>query len=222
MQNSLNLVDEGYDNSDELFAKISADLQSKGYSINPAALPVALGQSLADHLCTIETAKFAPAAIGRQENLTRNNFVRADKIVWITGQSNAGKAWLEWAGRMQRYLNKTLFLGLFSFESHFAHYAVDAFYKRHLDAFKGQANRVLSLVVYLNPDWTPENAGELVIYTSQDDVVGIKVTPSYGTVVIFLSEEFSHEVIKTNRDRFSIAGWFRVNSSTSDRVDPPR
>ncbi len=136
-------------------------------------------------------------------------------------ESSTGKAWLDWAEKLQRYLNQKLFLGLFSFERHFTHYEVGGFYKRHLDALKGEANRVLSLVVYLNPDWTTENADELIIYTSQQDREGIEVTANYGNVVIFLSEDFPHEVLKTNRDRYSIAGWFRVNTSTVDRVDPP-
>jgi len=122
---------------------------------------------------------------------------------------------------MQLYINRRLFLGLFSFESHFSHYAAGDFYKRHYDAFKGQANRVLSMVVYLNSDWTQEDGGELVLYTDSRDVEGITVTPSFGTVVVFLSEDFPHEVLTTHRDRYSIAGWFRINSSTNERVDPP-
>ncbi|MEC7468361.1 MAG: 2OG-Fe(II) oxygenase, partial [Pseudomonadota bacterium] len=34
--------------------------------------------------------------------------------------------------------------------------------------------------------------------------------------------EFPHEVLPATRDRFSIAGWFRVNNSTAQRVDPPK
>ncbi|WP_370298268.1 2OG-Fe(II) oxygenase, partial [Pontibacterium sp.] len=97
-----------------------------------------------------------------------------------------------------------------------------AFYKRHVDAFRGEANRVLTMVVYLNPDWTADDGGELVLYTSDTDQEGIKVVPAMGTVVVFLSEEFPHEVLPAYRDRFSIAGWYRVNSSTTDRIDPPR
>jgi len=32
-------------------------------------------------------------------------------------------------------------------------------------------------------------------------------------LVIFLSEEFPHEVLPANTHRYSIAGWFRVNNS---------
>ena len=42
------------------------------------------------------------------------------------------------------------------------------------------------------------------------------------TVVMFLSEEIPHEVKPAQRDRYSVTGWFRLNSSSPDRVDPPR
>src|SRR5690606_33675317 len=110
---------------------------------------------------------------------------------------------------------------LFSFESHFAHYGTGDFYKKHLDAFKGETNRVLSLVYYLNPGWLPEDGGELKLYLSEDEGRTINVTPAFGTLVVFLSEDFPHEVLPAKRDRYSIAGWFRVNTSCTDRVDPP-
>ncbi|WP_243748727.1 2OG-Fe(II) oxygenase [Pseudomaricurvus alcaniphilus] len=205
-----------------LFERMANDLLEKGYSINPAMLPAALADTLWQHLQTMPGQKFDSAGIGRQQQHTLNNFVRSDEISWINGESTAGSAWLQWAAELQLYLNRRLFLGLFSFESHFAHYAPGDFYKRHLDAFKGEANRVLSLVVYLNPGWQPEDGGELVLYGEAIAARGIKVTPGYATVVAFLSEEFPHEVLPAARDRYSIAGWFRVNTSTAERIDPPR
>jgi SM-20-related protein len=49
----------------------------------------------------------------------------------------------------------------------------------------------------------------------------IKVLPSFGTIVVFLSEEFPHEVLPAKRDRYSIAGWFRLNNSIDNNIDPP-
>jgi len=112
-----------------------------------------------------------------------------------------------------------LFLGLFSFESHFAHYPPGAFYKTHLDAFKGESNRILSVVTYLNSGWLPDDGGEMVLYTETDS---LSVTPALSTLAIFLSEDFPHEVLPTQRDRYSIAGWFRLNTSIGDQIDPPK
>ena len=216
-------IGSGFDSdiSDQLFARIAEDISSKGYSINPSALPIELGNSLLQHVNTMNRDKFDPAGIGREQQLMLNEFVRSDEICWITGESKAGKEWLQWANQLQVYLNRSLFLGLFSFESHFAHYARGDFYKRHVDAFKGEANRILTIVVYLNPDWGVDDGGELVLYIDEHDMTGIKVTPLMGTVAVFLSEDFPHEVLAANRDRYSIAGWYRVNTSTAERVDPP-
>lgn len=211
------------DGTDEtLFAGIASDLREQGYSIRPAALPADLAEALYTHQLSLSGEDFSAAGIGRGNDLMQNNFVRTDEICWISGESDAGRRWLNWSGGLQQYLNRRLFLGLFSFESHFAHYAPGDFYRRHLDAFKGQQNRVLSLVVYLNPGWQADDGGELVLYRDSTDQEGIRVTPLMGTVVVFLSEEFPHEVLPAQRDRYSIAGWFRVNTSLGGAIDPPR
>ncbi len=217
-------LDNSYDKilDNPLFESIALDIIDRGFTIQPNAVPVELASDLLSHLKAMHSEKFSPAGIGRDDNHTDNAFVRTDEICWITGDSDAGKAWLEWTAGLQSYLNRRLLLGLFSFESHFAHYAPNDYYKKHLDAFKGEANRRLSLVVYLNPGWLPEDRGELAIYTGETCSDIVKVTPAYATLVAFLSEDFPHEVLPAQRDRYSIAGWFRVNTSSSVKVDPPR
>jgi SM-20-related protein len=205
--------------STPLFETIAADIRDKGYSINFNALPADLGESLWLHMKNMNLEKYSPAGVGRKNSYNLNTFIRSDEICWINGDSEAGKAWLEWTKALQLYLNSRLFLGLFSFESHFSHYPPGAFYKKHVDAFRGESNRVLSMILYLNPGWLPDDGGQLELHLSDDQK--IRVTPNYGTLVTFLSEEFPHEVLSTKRDRYSIAGWFRVNGSTLDKVDPP-
>lgn len=207
---------------DSLFSHIANDIEAKGYSIHAGAMPEKLTVSLWHHQSHMENKQFHSAGVGQRSDLFYDNSIRGDEICWITGESLAGRQWLKWAAELQQYLNRRLFLGLFSFESHFAHYAPGAFYHRHRDAFRGQANRVLSVVVYLNKDWTDADGGELVLYANDGDELGIKVQPSWGTVVVFLSEEFPHEVLPAKRDRYSIAGWYRLNTSTFERADPAR
>lgn len=208
--------------SDEtLFSLIAQDIEKQGYSIRPGALPAELSSSLYFHQQSMSADKFRNAGVGRGDDFLKNDFIRTDEICWITGNSTAGQQWLDWTANFQTFLNRRLFLGLFSFESHFAHYRPGDYYKRHYDAFRGEANRILSVVVYLNTGWTSADGGELVLYQDQLDKVGIKVVPLMGTLVTFLSEEFPHEVLPASRDRHSIAGWFRVNTSVTDKVDPP-
>ena len=117
--------------------------------------------------------------------------------------------------------NRSLFMGLFDYECHLAHYPNGAFYKKHLDAFKGRSNRVLTTVFYLNPEWREEDGGQLVIYGAQGEVLET-VLPQQGRLVVFLSDRFVHEVLPSKRDRFSVTGWFRINASVSGIIDPPR
>ncbi|WOT05834.1 2OG-Fe(II) oxygenase [Shewanella youngdeokensis] len=214
------------DDCNALFTSIADGIATNGFSIIPAALPADLSQLLATHIATMPTSHFKRAGIGRGAEHSINDVVRTDTISWINRDDAAGKAWLDWTQSLQLFLNRTLFLGLFSFESHFAHYAKGDFYKKHKDAFVGEGNRILSVVVYLNQYWSKDDGGELVLYVNQqstsagkDDHV-ISVTPGFGTVVVFLSEQFPHEVLAARRDRFSIAGWFRLSDGVSSNIEP--
>ncbi|MFC3094526.1 2OG-Fe(II) oxygenase [Alteromonas sediminis] len=197
---------------DYLFEKISEDLREKGLSINPFAVPTDIAQGLHDLACRLPGDAFKTAGIGRQSDYEVNQFVRNDNIAWIYGDDPVEQDWLGFSDALMRHLNRTLFLGLTSFESHFARYPAGHFYKRHLDAFKGHSNRKVSMVLYLNHNWTLDDGGELVIYKDDIDRNGIKVQPGFATLALFLSEDFPHEVLPASRQRLSVAGWFSVNS----------
>ncbi|HSG59945.1 MAG TPA: 2OG-Fe(II) oxygenase [Pseudomonadales bacterium] len=203
---------------DVLFANIAASIERDGYCVIPAGMPDSIVLPLAQQ-AREQAEAFAAAKIGRGNEVAENNFVRRDKIAWIDGVTDAERRWMAWAERLRVYLNRRLLLGLFSYESHFAHYQCGDFYRKHYDAFKGEANRVLSTVLYLNSGWHPDDGGELQIFDGYDRSL-LKVTPILGTLVVFLSEEFPHEVLPAQRDRYSIAGWFRLNQSIGGRVDP--
>lgn len=197
----------------QTFATLAQDIFVKGYSVQENVLPLALGDLMLAALQSKHVSDcFRKAGVGRHIDFHLNDRVRTDSIAWIDGATEAGEAWLAWTSAMQAFLNKELFLGLFSFESHYAHYAKDDFYLTHLDAFKGEDNRRLSIVVYLNRNWIAADAGELVLYTPGADAeIPVRVAPKFSTLVAFLSEDIPHEVLVTNTDRFSVAGWFRVN-----------
>lgn len=206
---------------DDLFEQIACGIEAQGYVYLPTALPDHIADSLVYHIAQIESRAFHKASTGRGKDQIQNQFVRRDRIHWIEDSDPESRLWLEWSRRLQIFLNRRLFLGLFSFESHFSHYQVGDFYRRHLDAFKGESNRILSLVAYLNRGWEPDQGGELVIYSPEDESELIKVTPTFATLVLFLSEYFSHEVLPTARDRYAVAGWYRLNNSINCNIDPP-
>ena len=204
------------------FERIAADLAERGWSVVEQALPAALATALEQEVRGACGDDFHPATIGRQHGRMLNGAVRRDAIRWIDGDTAAQRDWLAWTARLQTHLNRRLFLGLFSYESHFAHYPPGAYYRRHVDAFRGDANRVLSTVLYLNRSWQAQDGGELLLYPEAGEQPLLRLTPALGTLAVFLSEAFPHEVLPAGRDRYSIAGWFRVNTSTASRVDPPR
>lgn len=163
------------------------------------------------------------AGIGRgQQHLLRKD-IRGDAIHWLDRESAAQRQYLEAMGELQQALNQALFLGLFEYEAHFAHYPPGAFYQRHLDSFRGRANRVISTVGYLTPDWPSDGGGEMVIYHPNDPGQEVaRVVPEAGTFACFLSDTIPHEVLPTRYPRTSIAGWFRRNASMGGVLDPAR
>lgn len=208
-----------------LFRQIADSLAQQGWCYLPAAAPEAMSQALLQQALALEPETFMPAGVGRQAELQRNEFVRRDRIRWINGQTAAEREWLQWTERLRCHLNRQLFMGLFSFESHFSCYPANAFYRRHVDAFRGEANRVVSIVLYLNPGWSASDGGALVLYRespalqSGGEEIG-RFLPAFGSLAVFLSEEFPHEVLPTRRSRYSVAGWFRINTTTGLRPDP--
>lgn len=202
---------------------IADALTARGYAVLPSALPPALTDALFLHFKSLAGSEFHRAGIGKQVDHQVNTFVRSDAIAWLDGSHAATADYLDWMEQLRLALNRRLFLGLFDFECHYACYERGTFYKKHLDAFRGHTNRVISTVLYLNPVREPEDGGELVLYSPRDeDIVLETITPQYGKLVLFLSEEFPHEVLPVNKSRYSIAGWFRVNNSLGTVIDPPR
>ncbi len=205
-----------------LFESISQQIEQQGYYVNPQGLPASVVTELANKLYRLPESEFSLAAVGRGQTRQVTTQWRSNKIVWINDDDPYNPLWSWFTRALQAYLNRRLFLGLFSFESHFACYQPGDFYRTHLDALSGQSNRILSLVTYLNADWLADDGGELQIFDPHSGSLLHRVAPEQGTLVLFLSEDFPHEVLPAKRVRYSIAGWFRLNSSSEGRVDPPR
>jgi len=200
---------------------IADALWQQGYCVLPNILPEAVVMALINALDVMQS-DLRPAAVGRGEAQQNNTFVRRDRIAWLDPDEAPLDDWFAAMQALRSALNRRLFLGLFDFECHLAHYAPGDFYRRHLDAFRGRSNRRVSLVAYLNRGWLPDQGGELVMYAAEHDPEPrLKVTPELGTMVLFLSEEVPHEVLAASRDRYSVAGWFRINDTLGNRVDPP-
>lgn len=200
---------------------IADALAAKGYLIVPQFLSQQEALKFYMYAQRLEHANWQLAAVGRHEQQTINTNVRSDRIHWLSDSVPEELTYLNYMNQLREGLNRELFMGLFDYEAHLANYKPGAYYQKHLDAFKGRSNRILSTVLYLNPEWRSTDGGELVIYGDKGEVIE-SVLPTLGTMVIFLSDRFVHEVKVSRRDRFSITGWFRLNTSVSGIIDPPR
>jgi SM-20-related protein len=188
--------------------RIADELANRGIAIVTDAIPVPTLQALRDDL---QAAALRPASIGPAHAAQRHEAVRRDAIAWMDGSTTAQQAWLNAMESLRRTLNRELFLGLHDYECHYACYEPGQFYRRHCDAFadgRVAQSRVLSTVCYLNEQWRCEDAGELLVYDDDDHLLH-SIAPLGGTLVVFLSERFPHEVVATTTQRMSIAGWFR-------------
>ena len=196
-------------------AALADDLHAQGWSVCPDFLSAPAVAALRGELESSRAA-LQPAAIGRGAGVLQDAAIRSDQTLWLDAQSPAQQQLLAQMETLRVQLNQRLLLGLFDCEAHFAVYPPGAFYRRHLDAFRAAASdqrpqRVLSSVIYLNPDWDVADGGELVLYDAADTEL-MRVQPLAGAAVFFLSEEFPHEVLPARRERYSIAGWFRSRS----------
>ncbi|MFN3840052.1 MAG: 2OG-Fe(II) oxygenase [Cyclobacteriaceae bacterium] len=147
---------------------------------------------------------FKRAGISKQVQVKEE--IRGDYIQWLDKATapEAAQVYLHRLQELIRYLNRNLFLSLKDIEVHFTIYPPGTFYKRHLDQFKQDDHRKLSVICYLNRDWKPEHGGELRMYLpgrSRD------VLPEAGRLVCFRSDQIEHEVLPATRERLSITGW---------------
>ena len=103
-------------------------------------------------------------------------------------------------------LNAATWLGLTHFTVQLACYpGGGAGYARHLDALRGSINRVVTAIVYLNPEWLPEHGGLLRLFVTGTP----EEAPLLDRLVVFRSDAVPHEVCPTFAERWALTAWFR-------------
>lgn len=189
-----------------VFEAIADGLAEHGYAVEDQFL----SQPEVDRILTaggFETsADFKKAGIGSKQSLQIQEDVRGDYIKWLdkTDSPEAIQVYLKRLQDLIEYLNQALFLSLKDFEVHMTVYPEGSFYKRHLDQFKKDDHRKLSVILYLNGDWKEDQGGQLRMYLSDQTK---EFLPTAGRLVIFRSDEIEHEVLPATRERLSITGW---------------
>lgn len=204
----------------ERLANVTGTLSSRGWTVVPDFLDATVVAGLREEAAARKAGgRFRPAAIGRASRVALEPEIRSDRLSWIEPDDRVGavNAYLMAMEGLRQTMNRQLYLGLFNLEAHFASYPPGAAYTRHVDRFRDGNERILSSVFYLNEAWRPEDGGCLRMYLPGADDRGETVRdvrPQGGTLVIFLSDRIPHEVLPANRERLSIAGWFRGRPGT--------
>ncbi len=193
----------------ERYDEIADALAGPGFIILDNIFPATLTRDLVALIGSRED-QLKRAGIGREGDYQLNDSVRGDAIQWLEAEDVTVTEFLSAMDKLRQALNERLYIGLSDYEAHFASYAPGAFYKKHRDAFRGKPGRKLSSVFYLNPDWDLTAGGELVLYDEAEEQELVRVAPECGRLILFLSEDFPHEVLPARYPRQSIAGWFRV------------
>ncbi len=198
----------------QAFPLLTESLATQGWAVIPEFLPDHQARDLAtESLSLLKQGQFRQAGIGRGDDLQLRQDIRNDHVLWLypETESPAVQHWLGLVEQLRLALNQQLYLGLFEYEGHFAHYPAGGFYKPHLDRHRDTDQRLVTLILYLNDGWTPDAGGQLRLWTTPGKASGTHqiIAPQLGTLVCFLAGDYWHEVLPAQQPRLSITGWLR-------------
>ena len=182
-----------------------AHLGSGGVVVRDAAFGTPLALQARDLLATwLASGRLTSAGTGRRGASTRH---RGDLTTWVEEDAAEplGSVFLAFAELMPM-LSQDLRIGLQRFALQAACYQDGAAYHRHVDAFRGDPSRRVTVIWYLNPDWTAEVGGALRVWRKG---VAEDVDPLLDRMVIFLSDQVPHEVLAAQGPRFALTAWYR-------------
>ena len=203
------MIESALSSHDPIASAVDA-IAASGYVVAPHFVDDATVAAL--RLRTLELdadGLLSPAAVGRGSTRLRRVDVRGDRIRWLDPNSpdESEQSLYTKLEALRVAVNRELQLGLFELEAHYAIYPAGRGYARHLDRFRDDDSRVLSIVLYLNDAWRAQDGGALRLYLPNGGSVDVK--PEGGTLAAFLADRYAHEVMPAARIRLSIAGWFR-------------
>ena len=195
------------------FQDIATALADEGWCVVPDFLPAAETLALVDDCRALRDAqRLTPARVGSLRTATP---LRGDSTHWFQAGALSApqQVFTDRLDALRMALNRELMLGLVECESHYAVYPPGAGYTRHLDRLRDSDARVMSAVFYLNQAWHVADGGALRLHMA--DGSSRDIFPHAGTLLLFLSAQFEHEVLPATRERMSIACWMRQRASAS-------
>lgn len=191
-----------------------AALERDGFAVADGLFGEELVASLLSEARTLlHKDEFHRAHIGHGVAEHRISEVRGDSILWLDpGNLTAAQSeYVQYCDAFRHRLVDHFRIRLPWSEMHLAAYPRGSFYTRHVDQFRETNNRIFSFILYLNPDWRNEDGGQLRAYLPQGEE---DIFPQADRFVVFRSDLIEHEVLPTQRTRFSITGWMRRDEPT--------
>jgi len=188
---------------------VADGLAGPGWALSQCLFPADVAAGLAAEARQLAAeGRFRPAGVGHGRGHAVREGIRADSILWLDEDepTPAQSRYWQCIEVLRRALNRLLFLGLEGFEGHLAAYPTGGFYAKHLDRFSDADERAISVVLFLNRGWRPEDGGALRLHLED----GAKdIAPELGTAAVFRSDLVWHEVLPAAATRLSATGWYR-------------
>jgi SM-20-related protein len=191
------------------FESLISSFIKDNIGISKDFLSIELSNHLKQNLQALMKQNLMKAAgTGNSEIISHDKAVRSDSIYWLDRKHNNDyeNEFFDQIDDFIKYLNRSCFAGINSYEFHYSLYEAGSFYKKHIDSFNNNPSRKFSMISYLNADWKEADGGQLMVYQNYNNQ---KIAPEQGTTVFFKSNELQHEVLVTQQQRMSITGWLK-------------
>jgi SM-20-related protein len=210
------------------------DLKDHKYVVIPDFLASSLEEDLRDDVRQLRSSgKFNIAKIGQDATNALNTDIRVAETCFLgrdklsDAPSPSREQLYQVLEQVRADLSEEKPLDDQLTELLYAYYPQGGFYRRHRDAIRGSASvlRTYSLLLYLNKDWdTAQDKGELRMHfdSGGDELPAGEeanyrdVEPLGGTLILFESDAFPHEVLDTTKERLAVVGWYNRPISVSD------
>lgn len=194
-----------------ILEKVIQDLELYGFSV----IQDVIESTELEKISNLFEQDFQPARVGKSNGPQREESIRGDSTFWLDPQDPPSELSnvVGLIHEMKNGFNQHFFMGIKDFECHLAKYPTGSFYKKHLDRFEDDSSRSISFIFYLHQEWTHQNGGELILYSTNNEIMEM-ILPRPGSMVVFLSEKFPHEVKVCLKERRSLTGWMHTKLLT--------
>ncbi|KAI9480546.1 MAG: hypothetical protein EXX96DRAFT_184681 [Benjaminiella poitrasii] len=217
-----------------LTSKAIEELYARGWTEMEGLIDLALLKDAHEEAIVLnEQNKFIPAKDYKDNDPFRDINARDDSILWFDPSKNNTndnglvqvpphfRKILELLqGSLFKDLQKMIRLNNNEIEYQLAYFHPNgAHYERHRDAFpiddpQDTDQRRVTVVVYLNPGWTPGDGGEVKIFGRPDEhglleVSDRTVRPLLGKTLILLSGVIDYEILAAKKPRYALTAWMR-------------